>query len=233
MTEIIHKELSYNLVGCIFDVHNEVGPGVREECYQKAMEHRLRDGRIPFIAKPATRRELVYRGEVVDIFELDFVVAEKMILELKHQVEGFVPENESQVLNYLKFWNLDLGLLANFALDKAHYLRIPRQPPPPLVSENYDYIASLIQLEHKPILRAVRDGLSRSFNRSDWATRRRLIKRSPSSNSDGGNSPWRRNSLCNRSSRNAACHTVRSRRSTSMEWSACRLTRSTMTFRRD
>ena len=26
MTEIIHKELSYQLVGCIFDVHNEVGP---------------------------------------------------------------------------------------------------------------------------------------------------------------------------------------------------------------
>ena len=101
MTEIIHKELSYQLVGCIFDVHNEVGPGVREECYQKAMEHRLRDGRIPFIAKPATRCELIYRGEVVDIFEPDFVVAEKMILELKHQVEGFVPENESQVLNYL------------------------------------------------------------------------------------------------------------------------------------
>ena len=163
MTEIIHKELSYQVVGCLFDVHNEVGPGVREECYQKAIEHRLRDGGIPFIAKPGTRRELIYRGVVVDIFEPDFVVAEQVILELKHQVEGFVPENESQVLNYLKFWNLELGLLANFALDKAHYHRIPRQPPPPLFSENYESIASLIQAEHKPTLRAIRDGLFEIF----------------------------------------------------------------------
>lgn len=152
MTEIIHKELSFQLVGCLFDVHNEVGPGVREECYQEPIEHRLRDGGISFTAKPGTRRELVYRGEVVDIFEPDFVVAERMILELKHQVEGFVPENESQVLNYLKFWNLELGLLANFALGKAFYHRIPRQPPPPLFAENYDHIASLIQPEHKPTL---------------------------------------------------------------------------------
>ena len=163
MTEIIHKELSYQPVGCIFDVHNAVGPGVREECYQKAIEHRLRDSRIPFIAKPATRRELIYRGEVVDIFEPDFVVAEQAILELKHQVEGFVPENESQVLNYLKFWNLELGLLANFALDKAFYHRIPRQPSPPLYSENYDHIAALTQPEHKPTLRAIRDGLFEIF----------------------------------------------------------------------
>lgn len=36
--EIIHKELSFNIVGCLFDVHNELGPGLREECYQKAVE---------------------------------------------------------------------------------------------------------------------------------------------------------------------------------------------------
>jgi hypothetical protein len=33
--KIIHKELSYRVNGCIIDVHNEVGPGLREECYQK------------------------------------------------------------------------------------------------------------------------------------------------------------------------------------------------------
>ena len=119
MTEILHKELSFAIVGCIFDVHNGVGPGVREECYQKALEQRLSERGLPFVAKPATRRELIYRERVVDVFVPDLIVADRIIPELKHQVEGFVAENVSQVLNYLKFWNLDLGLLANFALDHA------------------------------------------------------------------------------------------------------------------
>ena len=76
MSEIIHKELSFQIIRCVFDVHNAVGPGVREECYQKAVEQRLYEGGIPFIAKQATRREMVYRDVVVDVFEPDLVVAD-------------------------------------------------------------------------------------------------------------------------------------------------------------
>ena len=159
MTELIHEELSFEIIGCFFDVHNALGPGLREECYQKAMEHRLYEKSLPFIAKPATRRALIYRGEIVDVFEPDLVVADTIIPELKHQVEGFVPENEAQVLNYLKFWNLDLGLLANFALNKAVFERIPHQPPPPQLDENYAHITDLIQAAHRPTLRSIREGL--------------------------------------------------------------------------
>ncbi len=153
ITEITHKERSFQIIRCVFDVHNAVGPGVREECYQKAVEQRLYEGGIPFIAKQATRREIVYRDVVVDVFEPDLVVADCAILEIKHQVEGFVPENVSQVLNYLKFWSVDLGLLVNFALDKAAYHRIPRQPGAPLFDENYEFISDRIRPEHKPTLR--------------------------------------------------------------------------------
>lgn len=161
--EIIHKELSFNIVGCVFDVHNELGPGLREECYQKAVEQRLYEKKISFISKPTTRRDLLYQGEVVDVFEPNLVVADRMILELKHQVEGFVPENRSQVLNYLKFWNLELGLLVNFALDMAAFDRIPHQPPPPEFDENYDHITDLILPDHKPTLRSIREGLQEIY----------------------------------------------------------------------
>jgi GxxExxY protein len=123
------------------------------------MEQRLREGGIPFLAKPATRLEFIYRDQVVDVFEPDFLVAERLILELKHQVEGLVPENESQVLNYLKFWHLELGLLANFALHKAITHRVPRLPFEAALKENYDHIADLLRDEHKPTLRSIRDGL--------------------------------------------------------------------------
>lgn len=161
--KIIHKDLSYQIVGCVFDVHNDVGPGLREECYQKAMEQRLGEKGIPYLAKPRTRRELVYRGEVADVFEPDLVVADRIIPELKHQSEGFAPENVSQVISYLKFWNLDLGLLINFALDSAIIERIPHQPEEPTLDENYEHFADVIQPHHQPVLRAVRNGLLRVF----------------------------------------------------------------------
>lgn len=40
MSEIIEKELSYLINGCVFDVPSEVGPGLREECYQKGTDSR-------------------------------------------------------------------------------------------------------------------------------------------------------------------------------------------------
>ncbi len=159
--EILHKDLSYQIVGCVFDVHNEVGPGLREECYQKAMEHRLREKGIPFLAKPATRREFHYRGQCVDVFEPDLVVADRIVLELKHHIEGFAPENVSQTISYLKFWKLDLGLLINFAMDSANIERIPFQPPEAAVEEDYDHIADFIPESLKPVLRSIREGLLR------------------------------------------------------------------------
>jgi GxxExxY protein len=157
--KIIHKELSYHVNGSIFDVHNEVGPGVREECYQKAMELRLLEADIPFIPKPKTRTEFLYRDVVVDVFEPDLLLPERIILELKHQPEGLARENFTQVLSYLKFWDLRLGLLVNYALDKAIIERVPYEPRKAEIIENYDYIRDLIREEHRQPLRSIRDSL--------------------------------------------------------------------------
>ena len=157
--KIIHKDLSYEVVRCVFDVHNDVGPGLREACYQKAMEFRLAEKGIPYLAKPRTRRELVYRSEVADIFEPDLVVADRIILEFKHQADGFVPENVSQILSYLKFWNLDLGLLVNFALQSAVIERFAYQPEQSKFDENYEHFANVIQAHHKPVLRSLREAM--------------------------------------------------------------------------
>jgi GxxExxY protein len=74
MVEIVDKELSYVVYRCIFDVHNEVGPGLREESYQKAMEVRLAHEGLEFIAKPHTRRDLIFHGEPAVTFEPDLII---------------------------------------------------------------------------------------------------------------------------------------------------------------
>lgn len=150
--KIIQRELSYLVNGCIFDVHNEVGPGLREECYQKAMEQRLVEKGIPFLAKPFTWCELIHRGQSVDIFEPDLIVANQIIPELKHHPNGFAPENFTQLLCYLKFWQMRLGMLVNFAMDRA----IPRDAS---LDEDYSYFAEVIQPKHYSVLTAIRDGV--------------------------------------------------------------------------
>ena len=157
--KIIHKELSFKVTGCLFDVHNEVGPGVREECYQKAIELRLAIAGIPFVAKPATRRELIYRDQVADVFEPDLLVAEQMILELKHLPDGFAQANFTQLLSYLKFWNWQLGLLVNMAMDHCHVKRLPFTPAIVNPEEDYSFIESVICSEDRPLLRTIRESL--------------------------------------------------------------------------
>lgn len=140
MTDIIEKELSYVLNGCIFDVHNEIGPGLREECYQKALEIRLAQAGIPFVAKPHTRRELVWLSEIADVFEPDAVAAERVILELKVHPEGLPQSSFRQTINYLKFWKIELGLLVNFAEAKAEIRRVVFHEPPLVEVEDFESV---------------------------------------------------------------------------------------------
>lgn len=157
--KIICKELSYLINGCIFDVHNEVGPGLREECYQKAMEQRLAEKGLPFLAKPATRRELTHRGQAITLFEPDLIIANQVIPELKHHTEGFAPENFTQLLSYLKFWQIRLGMLVNFAMDRAIIQRVPYDPRAVPLEEDFDHILKVSQPKHEPVLQTIREGV--------------------------------------------------------------------------
>lgn len=157
--KLVHRELSYLINGCIFDVHNEIGPGVREECYQKAMELRLAEVGIPCVAKPATRRDLVYRGELIDTFVPDLVVLDQIILELKAKRDGLCGQNFAQLLSYVKFWNVQLGILINFAQSQAIIERLPYISHPVAPIEDYDWIREEITADLRPTLLDVRESL--------------------------------------------------------------------------
>ena len=48
MSKIIHKELSYKIVGAAMEVHRILGPGFLEAVYQAALAHELTLRQIPF-----------------------------------------------------------------------------------------------------------------------------------------------------------------------------------------
>lgn len=102
--KVLHPELSYKITGILFDVHNELGPYAREKQYGDLIEKKLKESKIPY------KRE-VSIGDGGNI--LDFIVNEKMILELK-AIRILTRENYRQIQNYLQQTKLDLGLLVNF-----------------------------------------------------------------------------------------------------------------------
>lgn len=122
-------------------VHSAVGPGLDEEIYHQELVTALTSAGISHLSKP--RRDLVYRGIVVDTFEPDFVVNDHFIPELKCLRGAFAPEHWVQVVCYCKFWRLRTSLLVDFGkqslmwerfLYRSHTASLPEVKVPDFVT---------------------------------------------------------------------------------------------------
>ncbi len=121
MADIIFKELSFAIIGAAMEVHNVLGPGFLEKVYQKALAHELTLRGIPF--EEYKRLTVRYKGVVVGDYEADFVVDDKIILEIK-SVVNLHPKHEVQTLNYLTATCFKLGLVINFGEKRLHSKRV-------------------------------------------------------------------------------------------------------------
>lgn len=123
--EILFKEESYKTMGACFEVRNEMGSGFLEDVYHDSMIRELPLREIPYVSKP--KMPIYYKEFLLSRkYEPDFLVYEKIILELK-AVKALTDEHRAQVHNYLKASKLRLGLLVNFGNPKElEYERIVR-----------------------------------------------------------------------------------------------------------
>lgn len=118
---IIYPELSYKIVGILFDVYNNLGPGHKEKYYQKAVSKAFKGSNIVF--QEQVHSPIIFQDENVGEYFLDFLINGKVVLEIKSG-EKFLKQNISQVYSYLKSTNLKLGILANFTKDGLKFKRI-------------------------------------------------------------------------------------------------------------
>jgi GxxExxY protein len=81
VTEILYKELSYAIIGAAMEVHRVLGPGFLEAVYQKALAHELTLRGTYF--EQFKRLPVTYKEVLVGEYEADFVVEDKIILEIK------------------------------------------------------------------------------------------------------------------------------------------------------
>jgi len=119
--KIIYPELSYKIVGILFEVHSKLGNRYQEKYYQRAIESELKNNKIKHSKELAV--DLMYGKERIGKYFLDFLIEEKIILEIK-TVPHFKISDYKQISAYLKSKNIKLGILANFKTEKLTYKRI-------------------------------------------------------------------------------------------------------------
>lgn len=119
--DLLFPELSYQIIGVLFDVSNTLGFGYHEKYYQKAIAALLSKLGIRF--KEQVIVEMVIDGTPIAKGIADFIIDEKIILEIK-QGDRFLKQNISQLHSYLKMSGLQLGILANFTSNGLIYKRI-------------------------------------------------------------------------------------------------------------
>lgn len=117
---IIYREPGYRVQGALQALYSALGPGFREQTYQRAVKQELARRCIPFETEKAI--EITYAGEIMDQYRLDLAVDGRLIVELK-AVDSLHPRHEAQVLSYLKASGIRLGLLVNFGSDKLQIVR--------------------------------------------------------------------------------------------------------------
>lgn len=105
------NKLTGRVIGCAIEVHRQLGPGLLESVYDRALGVELAHQGLQFVRQVAT--PLVYRGTVVGDFRLDFLVESSLVVEVK-SVQQMDEVFVSQVLTYLKATDRRLGLILNF-----------------------------------------------------------------------------------------------------------------------
>ena len=121
MAKIIHKQLSFDVVGCAQKVHSVLGPGFPESVYHRALCVELAKSKIPFESEKSV--EVWYEGNLCGTFRMDIVVDEKVVLELK-ALNGLVNDHLGQALSYLKATGLNLAIILNFGCRSLEIKRV-------------------------------------------------------------------------------------------------------------
>src|SRR6266403_650907 len=122
--ELRDSEITEAIIAAAIAVHRELGPGFLESIYEQALAVEFALRGIAFIRqKPVP---LFYRDHQIGEHRLDFLVEEKIIVELK-AVEIIDNVHFAIVRSYLKATGLADGLILNFSTMPLAVKRVRRE----------------------------------------------------------------------------------------------------------
>ena len=112
-TDLKYYEITEKIIGASFEVHKFLGNGFQEVIYQRALAYEMSKAGLGFSRE--IEQDIFYKNleEPIGKRRADFVVEGKVLVELKAVIE-VDDAHWAQILNYLKAYKLEVGLLINF-----------------------------------------------------------------------------------------------------------------------
>jgi len=120
------NDLTYRIIGAAIAVHNSLGPGYKEEVYERALAAELRERHIA--AQSQFPVEVTHAGVPVALFFLDLFVESSVVIEVKAFPHQLTDDELGQMINYLKATGAPVGLLFNFGRRRLEYRRVFPSP---------------------------------------------------------------------------------------------------------
>ncbi len=121
--DLKYKDITGKIIGAAFEVHKFFGNGFQELIYQRALAIEMRKVGLEFARE--IEQDIFYKDfpESIGTRRADFIVAGKVLVELKAVTE-LADVHKAQLLNYLKTYRLEVGLLINFGENSLQYKRL-------------------------------------------------------------------------------------------------------------
>ena len=121
--ELKHKDITEKIIGASFEVHKFLGNGFQEVIYQRALAWELSQAKLSYARE--IEQEIFYKQlpEPIGTRRADFVVEGKILVELKAIIQ-LEDVHLAQILNYLKAYRLEVGLLINFGSKSLTFKRV-------------------------------------------------------------------------------------------------------------
>lgn len=103
----------YEVIGAIHEVHNELGAGLNEYCYQEGLQMQLDEQGITY------ERELTFHPTYHGLpmkaeYRVDFLCKGDILVECKAVAE-IVSNHRAQLFNYMRLLSCPCGIIVNFS----------------------------------------------------------------------------------------------------------------------
>jgi GxxExxY protein len=116
-----YADVTEKIIGASMKIHRYLGNGFQEVIYQRCLEIELKKLGLHF--EREKDQSIFYEGTAVGTRRVDFLVEEKILIELKAitQLENV---HLAQAINYVEAFELEVGRLINFGANSLQYRRV-------------------------------------------------------------------------------------------------------------
>ncbi|HAY34441.1 MAG TPA: GxxExxY protein [Ignavibacteria bacterium] len=121
--DLKYKDVTEKIIGSSFEVHKFLGNGFQEVIYQRALALEMQKAELEFVRE--IEQEIFYKEyeKSIGTRRADFIVENKVLVEIKAIIQ-LEDVHLAQILNYLKAYKIEVGLLINFGSKSLTFKRV-------------------------------------------------------------------------------------------------------------